>query len=91
MHWSHADLSVGPICFLHKISSRGKRDLTQAVKDKAVLCSDRCAVPLHFVFRPYVMNAVGCLILSNMKTCTVYLIFAALMLQHAASIPLADS
>ena len=77
--------------FFRKISSGGKRDHTHDAKDKAVLCRDRCAVPLHSVLRPYVMNAVGCLMLSNMTTCTGYLILAALMLNHAASIPLADS
>jgi len=78
--------------FFRKISFGGKRDLTHAAKDKAVLCSDRrCAVPPHSVFRPYVMNAAGCLILSNMTTCTGYLILATLMFNHAASIPLADS
>jgi Na+/H+-translocating membrane pyrophosphatase len=78
--------------FFRQIRPGGKRDLTHAAKDKAVLCSDRrCALPLHSVFRPYIMNAVGCLILSNMTTCTGYVILAALMLDHAASIPLADS
>ena len=77
--------------FFSKIRCGGKRDLTHAAKDKAVLCSDRrCAVPLHSVLPPCVMNAVGCLILSNMTTCTGYLILAALMLNHAASISLAD-
>jgi len=81
MRWSHIDLSVRPICFSVRLALEEKRDLTHVAKDNAMLCSDRrFAVPLHSMFRPYVINAVGCLILSNMTTCTGYLIFAALTL-----------